>query len=122
VILVLDAEVKAARKLVRQLEANGFRAAATSTHPGALAALARMYYHALVVAMDVELKRELERLLKLRRAAPRTWIIVASAHGDDLARRRVYRRGGDALVSLPFSLKELRSHLAAFTARSRGVI
>jgi DNA-binding response OmpR family regulator len=73
----------------------------------------------LIDAFNAHGGQLVEQLDELRRAAPRVWIIVLSDLQLENALALAHRHGVDAVLSMPFSMQDLTSRLAAFSLRAR---
>jgi DNA-binding response OmpR family regulator len=117
--LLLDVNTEQGGRLVEQLNRAGFRTDFAVSWSAAGAALGANYYHSCIVLADLDRAVDLERLDELRGAAPRVWIIVLSDVQSDKPRTLMHRHGIDAVLSAPFSMRDLTSRLAAFSVRAR---
>jgi DNA-binding response OmpR family regulator len=117
--LLVNADAAHCGQLVEQLNQAGFKTDLAVTWGAANAALRTNYYHSCLMAVDLDRQADRERLDELRRAAPRVWMIVLSDSASEEAQRLARRQGIDALLSVPFSIHDLASRLAAFSLRAR---
>jgi DNA-binding response OmpR family regulator len=117
--LLVDADIAHSAQLVEQLNRAGFKTDFAVSWGVAHTALRANYYHSCIAVAELDLLIDREQLDELRRAAPRVWIIVLSDHPSERAQRIVHRQGLDALLSVPFSMHDLTSRLAAFSLRAR---
>lgn len=117
--LLIDLNVEHGRGLVDALNRTGFRTDLAMSWGAARAILAVNYYHSCVVVADLDRLTDLEHLKEIRGAAPRVWTLVLSEHqqAEDLA----LPAGVDALLSAPFSVRELASRLAQFALHARPI-
>ena len=118
--LLIDASIEHGGRLVEQLNHAGFRTDSALTWHAACAALGANYYHSCIVVADLDEPAELDELDRLRRAAPRVWIIVLGDRQFEQAIDLGESHGVDALLSAPFSMLDLTSRLAAFALRARS--
>ena len=118
-ILLLDPEVDSAFELAAQLESNGFPTRIEHTGASARAAIKGGRFATLIVIANLDDEACLDWLDDLRRAAPRSWMIVVSPRCDVKTCHLIYRHGGDACVTSPLSVGELTARLAAFQLRAR---
>lgn len=117
--LLVDANIEHGGQLSEQLRHAGFRTDLAVSWRAAHAALGTNYYHACVMTVDLDELVDLEHLDALRRAAPRVWMLILSDRQPEQAQDLAHRYGVDALLSAPFSMRDLTSRLAAFSLRAR---
>ena len=117
--LLVDADGAHGGQLVEQLNHAGFKTDFTVSWGAAGAALRTNYYHSCIVITDLDQPTDRERLDELRRAAPRVWMIVLCDRASERAQKLARRQGLDALLSAPFSMRDLTCRLAAFSLRAR---
>jgi DNA-binding response OmpR family regulator len=117
--LLVDANKVRGGQLVEQLNHAGFKTDFALSWRAAHAALGANYYHSCIVVADLDQSADLKQLDELRRAALRVWIIVLSDLPVEDAVRLAHRQGADAALSVPFSMHDLTSRLAAFSLRAR---
>jgi DNA-binding response OmpR family regulator len=121
-ILVVEEDPATAAFLADNLTADGYEVIVAENRRRALVLLAA-HRPQLVLA---DLNGQTLGLLDAVRAGdglagevdPETPIIVLTARADELARVRVFDRGGDDVVSKPFSYPELRGRVRALLRRS----
>jgi DNA-binding response OmpR family regulator len=118
-ILVVDANAQAAQQLAAQLRHSGFQTDVAISCVAAQAAARARHYGSFVVVLDPSQAVDLDCIAKLRRKAPRVWLIAISAMAPPLARKTLFRSGADALLVAPFSMADLISRISAFSHRSR---
>ena len=119
--LLVDANIQHGGQLVEQLNHAGFRTDSALTWHAACAALGANYYHSCIVVTDLDEPAELDELDRLRRTAPRVWIIILGDRQFDEASDLGHDHGVDALLSAPFSMQDLTSQLATFALRARPI-
>lgn len=117
--LLVDANNEHGGQLVEQLNHAGFKTDFAVSWGAAHAALRANSYHSCIVVADLNQSADLQQLDELRRAALRVWIIVLSDLLLENALVLAHRQGVDAVLSAPFSMKDLTSRLAAFSLRAR---
>src|SRR5216684_1588673 len=117
--LLIDANNEHGGQLVEQLNHAGFKTDFAVSWSAAHAALGANYYHSCIVVADLDQSADLKQLDELRRAALRVWIIVLSDVLGEDAVLLAHRQGADAVLSVPFSMHDLTSRLAAFSLRAR---
>lgn len=117
--LLLEPNSGNAVRLARGLEAAGFQIRVEDSVHAALQAQRQSFFFALIVVADLTDENCLAALDRLRRQAPRSWMIVAAADCDADACDVIRRHGGDACVALPISLEDLVNRLDALQLRSR---
>jgi DNA-binding response OmpR family regulator len=117
--LLVDTRTEQGGQLVEQLNRAGFRTDLTVSWSAAGAALGANYYHSCIVVVDLGEDADLGRLDELRRAAPRVWIVVLSDVQPAKALPLMHRQDFDAVLSMPYSMQDLTSRLAAFSVRAR---
>jgi DNA-binding response OmpR family regulator len=108
-----------AADLALQLELNGFPTHIEGSTDAAHAAIQHAHFATLIVIANLHDALGLDWLDDLRRAAPRSWMIVASALCDRKTHSLVYRHGGDACITVPVSIDDLTRRLNAFQLRAR---
>ena len=121
-ILIVEENAGTRAFLAEQLEADGYEILLAEDRRHALALLASHQPH-LVLA---DINGHTLGLLDAVRAGeglageidPHTPLIVLSARADELARVRVFDRGGDDVVAKPFSYPELRGRIRAGLRRA----
>jgi DNA-binding response OmpR family regulator len=118
--LVLDRNGPAARLLADQLRHHGFTADVATSYSAAHAAFRSRHYGSVVVVSDLGLLTDLQCISDLRLRSRSTWIIVISSDTSPDAQERVLRHGADALLTCPFSMRELISRLLTCSLRSRS--
>ena len=122
-ILIVEENASTRTFLAEQLEADGYEIVLADSRRHALALLAS-HRPALVLA---DINGHTLGLLDAVRGAeglageidPYTPMIVLTSRADDLARVRVFERGGDDVLSKPFSYPELRGRIRALLRRAR---
>jgi DNA-binding response OmpR family regulator len=117
--LLVDASREHGGQLVEQLNHAGFKTDFAVSWSAARTALGANYYHSCIVVADLDQSADLEELDELRRAALRVWIIVLSDLQLEYALALAHRQGLDAVLSAPFSMRDLTSRLVAFSLRAR---
>lgn len=120
-VLLLAPDLDDAVPLASRLEAEGFLIQIKENAYSALQALQRSFFFALIVIADLTDEDCLAALRALRRAATRSWMIVAAPSCDVHACMLVYRFGGDACIAWPAGADELIDRLHAFQACVRPV-
>jgi DNA-binding response OmpR family regulator len=121
-ILIVEENASTRTFLAEQLEADGYEIVLADSRRHALALLAS-HRPALVLA---DINGHTLGLLDAVRGAeglageidPDTPMIVLTSRADDLARVRVFERGGDDVLSKPFSYPELRGRIRALLRRA----
>jgi DNA-binding response OmpR family regulator len=121
-ILVVEESERTRAFLAEQLAADGYEVLLAESRRHALALLGT--HRPQLVLADLN-GHTLGLLDAVRRGAglageidPHTPIIVLTARADELARVRVFDRGGDDVVAKPFSYPELRARVAAVLRRA----
>jgi len=117
--LLVDAHLAHGEQLADQLSRAGFKTDFAVSWGAARAALGANYYHSCVVYADLGRGADLQQLGDLRRSALRVWIIVLTDLETQDTLDLAHRQGVDAVLSVPFSVQDLTSRLAAFALRSR---
>jgi DNA-binding response OmpR family regulator len=117
--LVLDSNGPAAKLLADQLSHHGFTADVATSCSAAQAAFRSRYYGSAVIVADLSLLTDLQCISNLRTQSPRTWIIVISSDAPPDAQERILRHGADAVLTCPFSMRELIARLLTCSLRSR---
>lgn len=117
--LLVDVNNELGGLLVEQLNHAGFKTDFAVSWGAAHAALRANCYQSCVVVADLNQPAVLEQLDELRRQALRVWIIVLSDLQPDNALVLAHRQGVDAVMSTPFSMKDLAARLAGFSLRAR---
>ena len=121
-ILVVEESERTRAFLAEQLAADGYEVLLAESRRHALALLGT--HRPQLVLADLN-GHTLGLLDAVRRGAglageidPHTPIIVLTARADELARVRVFDRGGDDVVAKPFSYPELRGRIRALLRRA----
>ena len=121
-ILVVEESERTRAFLAEQLAADGYEVLLAESRRHALALLGT--HRPQLVLADLN-GHTLGLLDAVRSGAglageidPRTPIIVLTARADELARVRVFDRGGDDVVAKPFSYPELRGRIRALLRRA----
>ena len=121
-ILVVEESERIRAFLAEQLAADGYEVLLAESRRHALALLGT--HRPQLVLADLN-GHTLGLLDAVRSAAglageidPHTPIIVLTARADELARVRVFDRGGDDVVAKPFSYPELRGRIRALLRRA----
>ena len=117
--LLVDEDGPHGAQLVEQLNHSGFKTDFAMSWGGARASLVTNDYLSCIVVAGLDQLTDLANLDGLREAAANVWMIVLS----DLPRAKVQRYANfaclDALLSVPFSMHDLTSRLAAYSQRGR---
>ncbi|MGA2015144.1 MAG: response regulator, partial [Solirubrobacteraceae bacterium] len=121
-ILIVEAHDATRQFVADQLAADGYDVLLATNRDQALDQLAT-HHPALMLA---DLNGQTLSLLDAVRDGtglagaidPHTPMIVLTAHADELARVRVFERGGDDVVAKPFSYPELRGRIRALLRRA----
>ena len=121
-ILIVEENASTRAFLAEQLEADGYEVVLADSRRHALALLAS-HRPALVLA---DINGHTLGLLDAVRGGeglageidPDTPMIVLTSRADELARVRVFERGGDDVLSKPFSYPELRGRIRALLRRA----
>ncbi len=108
-------------QLAVQLTRAGFNTDLVVRWRDAHASLAANCYHVFVVRVSVDQSGDLNHVDGIRRASQRMWIVLLSDLQDEDSMLLARRRGADAVLSMPFSIHDLTSRLAAFSLRARPV-
>jgi DNA-binding response OmpR family regulator len=121
-ILIVEAHDATRQFVADQLVADGYDVLIATNRDQALDQLAT--HHPALVLADLN-GHTLSLLDAVRDGAglageidPATPMIVLTAHADELARVRVFDRGGDDVVTKPFSYPELRGRIRALLRRA----
>jgi DNA-binding response OmpR family regulator len=121
-ILVVEESERTRAFLAEQLAADGYDVLLADSRRRALALLGT--HRPQLVLADLN-GQTLGLLDAVRRGAatvgefdPQTPMIVLTARADELARVRVFDRGGDDVVAKPFSYPELRGRIRALLRRA----
>ena len=121
-ILIVEAHDATRQFVADQLVADGYDVLVATNRDQALDQLAT--HHPALVLADLN-GQTLSLLDAVRDGAglageidPATPMIVLTAHADELARVRVFDRGGDDVVAKPFSYPELRGRIRALLRRT----
>lgn len=118
-VLLLEPNAENAPSLASLLDAAGFDAVICASGGSALQVLERTFFFALIVVADFTHQDCLVMLERLRRRAPRSWMIVAAPECDVPTCDLIHRHGGDACVALPIAMDDLTHRLHAFQRRAR---
>jgi DNA-binding response OmpR family regulator len=121
-ILIVEESEHTRAFLAEQLAADGYEVLLTDSRRRALALLGT--HRPQLVLADLN-GQTLGLLDAVRRGAatvgefdPQTPMIVLTARADELARVRVFDRGGDDVVAKPFSYPDLRGRIRALLRRA----
>ena len=121
-ILVVEESERIRAFLAEQLAADGYEVLLAESRRHALALLGT--HRPQLVLADLN-SHTLGLLDAVRRGAatvgefdPQTPMIVLTARADELARVRVFDRGGDDVIAKPFSYPELRGRIRALLRRA----
>jgi two-component system response regulator QseB len=117
--LLVDADVVHGEQLLKQLNRAGCRTYLAVSWLAAHVALAENLYDSCIVVAHLDRAEDLDHLDRLRRAAQSVWIIVLSDLQLEIAQAVAHPEGVDAVLSVPFSMHDLTSRLAAFSLRPR---
>jgi DNA-binding response OmpR family regulator len=117
--LVIDVDGAVAKQLADQLNDSGLAADTAVSRSAALGALRAKHYGAMVFVGDVGDPEHLQCIAELRKRALRTWLLMISSTEPHYPRDLFLRYGIDALIVIPFSMKDLLFRLMAFSLRSR---
>jgi DNA-binding response OmpR family regulator len=124
IILVVEEDPATRAFLADNLTADGYEVLVADDKPGALAKLAARRPDIVVCDVNGD---TLELLDAVRQAdgvagriEPDTPLIVLSTDADELARLRYLDRGGDDVISKPFSYAELRARIRVLLHRTHG--
>jgi DNA-binding response OmpR family regulator len=124
-IILLAEEDPATRAfLADNLTADGYDVLRADDKPGALAKLAAKRPDLVVCDVNGDTLELLDAIRQAdgvaSRIEPDTPLIVLTAHADELARLRYFDRGGDDVISKPFSYAELRARIRVLLHRTHG--
>ena len=121
-ILVVEEDPATRAFLASNLTADGYEVVVAETRRHAIALLAAHRPQLVLVDINGYTLGLLDAVRNGDGLAgevdPETPIIVLTARADELARVRVFDRGGDDVVSKPFSYPELRGRVRALLRRS----
>ncbi len=117
--LLIDPDEHTAKTLVAQLINTGFPANFALNATVAFSLLDSQPFMAVIVVADLAAATCRSCIAELRQSFPQVWLIVLTRNPVPDALETVRRLGGDALLSIPFALADLRYRLAAFSLRSR---
>ncbi len=123
-ILLVDEDRATRAFLADNLTADGYEVLLADDRPSALAQLERRQPDLVVCDVNgdtlalLDAVRDADGLAS--RILPDTPLIVLTARADELARVRYFDRGGDDVVSKPFSYPELRARIRALLQRAHA--
>jgi two-component system response regulator GlrR len=110
--LIVDDERELCELLTLRLEHHGYRAVATHTAAGALAALAAGPFDAVILDLRLPDADGLDVLTKMRERAPDVPVIMLTAHGTIETAVEAMRRGAYGFLTKPFHHHELLQRVA----------
>jgi DNA-binding response OmpR family regulator len=102
----------------RALECGQHHTSVVRTTTDAAAALADWQPHLVVVDMDAEGHRILERLADVTGGAARLPVVALTRHGDLKSKLAAFERGVDDVLTVPFSPEELGARVLAVMRRT----
>jgi DNA-binding response OmpR family regulator len=121
-ILIVEENESTRTFLADQLTADGYEILLADSRRHALALLGTHQPHLVLADINGHTLGLLDAVRRGRGLAgeidPDTPMIVLSARADELARVRVFDRGGDDVVAKPFSYPELRGRIRALLRRA----
>ena len=121
-ILVVEESERTRAFLAEQLAADGYEVLLAESRRHALALLGTHRPQLVLANLNGQTLRLLDAVRSGAGLAgeidPHTPIIVLTARADELARVRVFDRGGDDVVAKPFSYPELRGRIRALLRRA----
>lgn len=118
-VLLLEPNPQRAAELAAALSAAGFEVVVSGSVESALQALRTAFFFALIVVVDPADPACNRMLARLRKRAPRSWVIIAAPDCDVQTCDLIHRYGGDACVALPLSPEDLIDRLEAFQVLAR---
>jgi DNA-binding response OmpR family regulator len=118
--LLFDPRRADAMRLATRLRQREIPVEVATSAEDMLAVVRKEYFPTVLIVADIDDADCLIFLDRLRSAASRSWIIVASARIDDAALALVRRHGADVLVAEPVLLTDLISSLTALQLRTRS--
>jgi len=121
-ILIVEENESTCAFLAEQLAADGYEILLADSRRHALALLASHQPHLVLADINGHTLGLLDAVRGGEGLAgeidPHTPLIVLTANADELARVRVFERGGDDVVAKPFSYPELRGRIRALLRRA----
>jgi len=121
-ILIVEEDLSIRAFLAQQLEADGYEILLAENRRHALHLLASHRPQLVLADINGQTLGLLDAVRGGRGLAgeidPDTPLIVLTANADELARVRVFDRGGDDVVAKPFSYPELRGRIRALLRRA----
>ena len=121
-VLVVDSDPAAAAALAARLDAVGFEGRAAISASAACAAAHATHFHTAVVVADLSDSQWRHWIQMLRRAAPRTWILIVTEGAADATTDIGHELGADGVLAAPVDMHTLCSRLTALSVRSRPTI
>src|SRR5687768_16830200 len=117
VLLVID-QLALADMVNLALKHGQYNTSVVRTPTEAALALAEWQPHLVVVDMDAEGNRILERLADVTRGAARLPVIALTRRGDLKAKLTAFERGVDDILTVPFSPEEFVARVLAMMRRT----
>jgi DNA-binding response OmpR family regulator len=121
-VLVFDPNFECGGHIAAELEKQGWTTCVAANAEDALRFVHRTYYRVVVVVGDLASDDCLGFLDALRRAAPRSWLIVENARVDEILEQCVHRHGGDALIDVSVAVEELARRISLLQVKSRPML
>lgn len=116
---IFDPDLERGEWLATQLEEERFAVEIANSADNLLAGVRKTYFRTLVVVADLGDSDCLRFLDTLRRATPRSWLILANTIVGEPKLELVHQHGIDALLGAPIDPDELARRIAAFRLHSR---
>jgi len=120
--LLFDPDSTRGAKLAAALRREGFIVDIAASAAEMLTARLNRSYDMLIVVADMDDADCLIFLSQLRRAAPRSWLVLINARADEAAHMLARRIGADALIAASVSLPDLVRRLASLLLCERPVL
>ena len=117
--LLFDPEMAPAGQLAARLQEHHIHVAVTLSAEDALQSAKGGHFRVLVVAADAGNRDSLRFLHTLRRAAPRSWLVVMNPKIDRITEALLRRHGADAVVRAPVDIEELARRISLLQVRLR---
>ena len=117
--LLFDPDLENSHSLANSLKRYGIDVRPALNSSDALQSTRGTYHRVVIVVADLANESCLLFLDSVRRATPRSWLVVANGKVDDELRTIAYRHGADALIGTPVDVHLLVERISAFQARAR---
>ena len=118
-MLLLDPDSEVGKVMASQFRHADFETYVTTSGRSTLLAMQTMRFGAIVVVADLRITERYSDLIQIRRAAPRSWLLVIADPMIGEASPFLDELRADAFFTAPFAMADLTQRISTLTSRSR---